>query len=180
MHEKSVVDGSSGRGLRGSDRPFVRLWNRVGKQRRFGAYTSPLWSPLVVRPLDLSCLILRWLLSLWSSLDLACLVFVFGGLFLSCPVFSSLGPSALWGVLESLLGTSGGTSWGLWEPSGGLLRPILALLTALDPPGPFLGRSWASPGPSWGALGAYLGRSWQLLAALGPRLGRPGALLGGP
>ena len=50
-------------------------------------------------------------------------------------------------------------------------------MTALDPPGPFLGRSWASPGP-WGALGAYLGRSWQLLAALGPRLGRPGALLG--
>ena len=97
MHEKSVVDGSSGRGLRGSDRPFVRLWNRVGKQRRFGAYTAPLWSPLVVRPLDLSCLILRWLLSLWSSLDFACLVFVFGGLFLSCPVFSSLGPSALWG-----------------------------------------------------------------------------------
>ena len=179
MHEKSVVDGSSGRGLRGSDRPFVRLWNRVGKQRRFGAYTSPLCSALVVRPLVLSYLILRWLLSLWSSLDLACLVFVFGGLFLSCPVFSSLGPSALWGVLESLLGTSGGTSWGLWEPSGGLLRPILALLTALDPPGSFLGHSWA-PGPSWGALGAYLGRSWQLLAALGPRLGRPGALLGGP
>ena len=127
-------------------------------------------------PLVLSYLLLSWLLSLWSSLDLACLVFVFGGLFLSCPVFSSLGPSALWGVLESLLGTSGGTSWGLWEPSGGLLRPILALLMALDPP--FLGRSWASPGRSWGALGAYLGRSWQLLAALGPPLGRPGALLG--
>ena len=137
---------------------------------------SPLVSSCHVSPcLVLSCLILCWLLSLWSSLDLACLLF--GGLFLSCPVFSSLGPSALWGVLESLLGTSGGTSWGLWEP---LLRPILALLTALDPPGPFLGRSWASPGPSWGALGAYLGRSWQLLAAPGPRLGRPGALLGGP
>ena len=132
-------------------------------------------------PLVLSCLILCWLLSLWSSLDLACLVFVFGGLFLSCPVFSSLGPSALWGVLESLLGTSGGTSWGLWEPSGGLLRPILALLTALDPPGPFLGRSWASPGPSWGGPGrlsgpllAALGCSW---ASLGPPWGAPGGSL---
>ena len=31
-----------------------------------------------------------------------------------------------------------------------------------------------------GPLGAYLGRSWQLLAALGPPLGRPGALLGKP
>ena len=95
----------------------------------------------------------------------------------SCRVLSSLVlvPARSEGVLESLLGTSGGTSWGLWERSGGLVRPILALLTALDPPGPFLGRSWASPGPSWGALGAYLGRSWQLLAALGPRLGRPGA-----
>ena len=88
MYEKSVVDGSSGRGLRGSDRPFVRLWNRVGKQRRVGAYTSPPWSPLVVRPLDLSCLILLWLLSLWFSLVLASLVFVFCGLLLSCPLLS--------------------------------------------------------------------------------------------
>ena len=137
------------------------------KQRRFGADTSPLWSPLVMCPLVLSCLILCWLLSLWSSLDLACLVFVFGGLFLSCPVFSSLGPSALWGVLESLLGTSGGTSWGLWEPSGGLLRPILALLTALDAPGPPLG----PPGGPWAPILAALA-----LAAppLGPPRGAPG------
>ena len=138
MHEKSVVDGSSGRGLRGSDRPFVRLWNRVVKQRRFGADTSPLWSPLVMCPLVLSCLVLScaglcrfrlllsWLLLSSSSVVSSCRV-------PCCPVCSSLGPSVL----------SLGASWkplrrlwwellGLREPSGGLLRPIVALLTAVD------------------------------------------------
>ena len=128
-------------------------------------------------PLVLSCLILCWLLSLWSSLDLACLVFVFGGLFLSCPVFSSLGPSALWGVLESLLGTSGGTSWGLWEPSGGLLRPWTHSWAA---PGPPLG----PPGGPWAPIWAALGSSWLLLglawAALGRSWGVPEALLAPP
>ena len=133
-------------------------------------------------PLVLSCLILCWLLSLWSSLDLACLVFVFGGLFLSCPVFSSLGPSALWGVLESLLGTSGGTSWGLWEPSGGLLRPWTHSWAApgppLGPPGGPWAPIWAALGSSWLLLGlpwAALGRSWAAPEAL---LAPPGRLLG--
>ena len=154
MHEKSVVDGSSGRGLRGSDRPFVRWWNRVGKQRRFGACTSPLWSSLVMCPLVLSCLILCWLLSLWSSLDLACLVFVFCGIFLSCPVFSSLGPSVLslgasWKPLSASLG-------GPFGPPGALRGPLETDCGRLDGPWslqPVPVRPWALLGGPWAALG---------------------------
>ena len=174
MHEKSVVGGLSGRGLRGSDRPFVRLWNRVGKQRRFGAYTSPLCSPLVVRPLVLSYLILCWLLSLWSSLVLASLVFVFCGLLLSCPLLSCLlyivlVPACSGGFLEPSSAPLGG-------PLGASGSPPGASSDRFGPPGP----SRVIPRPVPGRPSGSLGRSWQLLAALGPPLGRPGALLGGP
>ena len=190
MHKKSVVDGSSGRGLRGSDRPFVRLWNLVGKQRRFGAYTSPLWSPLFVRPLVLSCLILCWLLSLWSSILFSCLGFsdlssssvVSSCRVPCCLVFSSLGPSVLslgasWKPLRRLWGDL----LGLREPSGGLLGGLEASWVI---PGPVPGRPWAllegpwaALGGSWASLGpprGALGGSWEAAQAL---LAPPGRLL---
>ena len=160
MHEKSVVDGAGGRGLRGSDRPFVRLWSRVRKQRCFGAYISPLWSPLVVRPLLLSGRILCWLLSLWYSLALASLSsssVVSSCRVPSCLVCSRLGPSVLslgasWKPLRCL--------WGdLLGPPGALRGPLetdFGPLDGLGPsraiPGPLLGLPWAcllytSPSP---------------------------------
>ena len=146
MHEKSVVDGSSGRGLRGSDRPFVRLWNRVGKQRRFGAYTVPLWSPLVVRPLVLvlSGLILCWLLSLWSSLVLASLVFIFCGLLLSCVPLSCLILCWLLSLSSSLV-----LACLVFVFCGQLLSCLL------------LSWSQRALGASWKASGSPPGGSWD-------------------
>ena len=109
-------------------------------------------------------LLLSWLLLSSSSVVFSCRV-------PCCLVFSSLGPSVLslgasWKPLRRLWGDL----LGLREPSGGLLGPIVALLTGL-------GASWVIPGP-------VPGRPWEaprpLLAALGPLLGRPGALLAAP
>ena len=58
-------------------------------------------------------------------------------------------------------------------PSGGLLGPIMALLTGL-------GASWVIPGPVPGRRWALLVAPGPLFAALGPLLGRPGALLAAP
>ena len=159
MHEKSVVDGASARGLRGSDRPFVRLWNRVGKQRRSGAYTAPLWSPLVVRPLVLYCLILCWLLSLWSSLVFASLVFVFCGLLLSCPLLSCLLLSWSQRALSGgFLEASSAPLGGPFGPPGALRGPLGTDCGPLDGPWSLLG----APGPSWCFPGARLTRNLRM------------------
>ena len=143
------------------------------------------WSYLV-----LSCagfcrfgLLLSWLLLSSSSVVSSCRV-------PCCLVFSSLGPSVLslgasWKPLRRLWGDL----LGLREPSGGLLRPIVALLTGLGASriirAPVPGRPWALLGGPWAALGsswlllglpwAALGRSWAAPEAL---LAPPGRLLG--
>ena len=126
-------------------------------------------------------LLLSWLLLSSSSVVSSCRV-------PSCLVFSSLSPSVLWGLLGTLFGASGGTSWGLREPSGSLFRPILAPWTGLGAsrviprpvpgrPRALLGGPWAALGSSWLLLGlpwAALGRSWAAPEAL---LAPPGRLL---
>ena len=138
------------------------------------------WSYLV-----LSCagfcrfgLLLSWLLLSSSSVVSSCRV-------PCCLVFSSLGPSVLslgasWKPLRRLWGDL----LGLREPSGGLLGPIVALLTGLGAswviPGPVPGRPWALLGGPWAALGdswASLGRP---RGALGGSWAAPGALLAPP
>ena len=164
MHEKSVFDGSSGRGFRGSDRPFVRLWNRVGKQRRFGAYTAPLWSPLVVCPLVLvlSCLILCWLLSRWSSFVLAVCGTVQGssavsehgllpsGLLLSCVPWSYLVVSCAGICRFGLL-----LSWLLLSSSSVVASdrvPCCLVFSSLGPSVLSLGASWKPLRRLWEAF----------------------------
>ena len=125
---------------------------------------------------------MSWFLLSSSSVVFSCRV-------PSCLVFSSLSPSVLWGLLGTLFGASGGTSWGLREPSGSLFRPILAPWTGLGAsrviprpvpgrPRALLGGPWAALGSSWLLLGlpwAALGRSWAAPEAL---LAPPGRLLG--
>ena len=138
------------------------------------------WSYLV-----LSCagfcrfgLLLSWLLLSSSSVVSSCRV-------PCCLVFSSLGPSVLslgasWKPLRRLWGDL----LGLREPSGGLLGPIVALLTGLGAswviPGPVPGRPWALLGGPWAALGG----SWASLGpprgALGGSWAAPEALLAPP
>ena len=62
----------------------------------------------------------------------------------------------------------------------GLRGLILALLTALEAPGPLLGLSRAAPWAILGGLGAPLGRSWRLLGGPWGPFGASWAALGAP
>ena len=63
-----------------------------------------------------SCLGFSCLRLLWSPLVVSPVVL---------PVLVLVPACSLWGLLGSLFGASGGRFWGLREPSGGLLGPIL-------------------------------------------------------
>ena len=88
------------------------------------------------------------------------------------------------GVLAPMLAILG-RSWASTDVPGSLLRPLWAVLAALErllgPTLAILGRSWASTGglgPLLGPLCAVLGRSWSLCwrswAALGAYVGALG------
>ena len=186
MHEKSVVDGSSGRGLRGSEKTFCQfvescwvapLFRGTTFWRAVGASWNS-W-PCPGPPPELS-----W--EAWA------------------PPWAALGGS--WASLGPPWGALGGS----WAATGALLAPPRRLLELprrlqtrslpksqnsstvqrfsgffgppgahLAPPEALLGLSWRPLGPSWRLLGGLsgvgrlLGGSWQ-----GP-VG-PGWFLGGP
>ena len=87
MHEKSVVDGSSGRGLRGSEKTFCQFVEscRVAELVR-GMISLVLSCRLFSCPhLVLSFLVLASLVIVFSSLGFSCL-----RLLLSCPLLACL------------------------------------------------------------------------------------------
>ena len=121
MHEKSVVDGSSGHGLRGSEKTFCQFVESCRVELVRGMMSLVLSCRLFSCPL-LSCPFLCWLLWYSYSLLLASLVFVSSYRAPSWLVLSCVGFSGLRIILSCLL------LFGFYSSSLVLSSPVLASL----------------------------------------------------
>ena len=129
MHEKSVVDGSSGRGLRGSEKTFCQFVE--------SCWVAPLFRGTTFwRAVGASWKPLR---SLWGDLlgPLASLRADFSRLDGPCSPWAAPGPVP--GRLLSSPGRPG-------RPPGPLLAALGGSWASLGPPWGPLGGSWAAPG----------------------------------
>ena len=144
MHEKSVVDGSSGRGLRGSEKTFCQFvessWvASLFRGSTFWRAVGASWKPLR---------------RLWGDL-----LGPLGGLRgLILALLTALGAPG------PLLGLSRAAPWALL---GGLGAPLGRSWRLLAAPGPLLGR----PGALLAAPGRPLGPFWRLLSGSWSSLG---------
>ena len=136
----------------------------VESRREAAPFRSIGFSPLVSSCRASPCLVLSYLVLasaalVFSCLGFSCLRLLWSPLVVSPVVLSSLvlvPACSLWGLLGSLFGTSGGSFWGLREPSGGLLRGRLGL-------------SWGAPEALLAPPGRLLGPSGRLQSRFLPR-----------